>query len=286
MATVTLIVVAAVAVAQAQDGGQNTNDLSIGERVWPPVSNGLVFVDGKFIPPPYTVSRREGDILVNGQHVMAVIRWPPVKIPPPPPPPETEPVMPASITEKTTRFNKDYIDYISVIRAYLIAKHGKQKGIEMMVDVYRKLPCVRDAKLATDEEDCIVIVWTATGKEESFRQMSSPRRTDDNMTKEQAQECIDHYAEMHVNRLGRGSYHMIEGGGPSRTGSSEGAKRTFLPLADALRATESEEDFLAVMKTNQPVGRMSERTFRSFYRHKDERSAWEAHIRSLDPKNE
>lgn len=284
--TITLIVAAVATGALAQNGNQGTvtDEQSIGERVWPPVSNGLIFIDGKYLPPPYTVSRREGDILVNGQQVTAIIRWPPVKIPPPPPPPETEPVMPASITEKTTPHDKDYLAYMTGVRDFLFAKYGQQKGTEMMVDVYLKLPCVRDARRVENEPNTIEFVW-ADG-EKGGVSLVPPRRRDDNLTKEQAQEYIDHFAEMHMNGLDRGDYYMIEGGGYSRTGTTVGAKQTFLPLADAMRATENEADFLAVMKTNQPVGGMSERTFRSFYRHKDEMPAWEARIRSLGPKNE
>ena len=82
---------------------------------------------------------------------------------------------------------------------------------------------------------------------------------------------------------GRG--HPSPPGSFSQTGTPLGARQTFLPLADAMRATENEADFLAVMKTNQPVGGMSEKTFRSFYKHKDEMPEWESRIRSLEHKH-
>ena len=282
MATITLVVVAAATEVRAQDGEQSANDLSIGERAWPPVSNGIIFVDGKYLQPPYTVLRREGDIFVNGQGIDGVMQWPPIKPPPPPPPPETEPVMPASITETTTRFDKDYLAYISDVHAYIMARHGQEKGIEMMVEVYRRLPCVKSAQREKEDSHSIEVIWM-DGKKSSITQVR-PWRKDDNFTKEQAERIIDKRTGNFANGLGNGRYYMMEGGRRSRSGTPEGARQTFLPLADAMRATESEEDFLAVMKTNQPPGGISEKTLRSFYKHKDEMPAWKARIHALEYK--
>ncbi len=58
----------------------------LGRKEWPPVTNGLVFVDGKYIHPPYTVSSVEGDIFINGTPVITALKWPP-QVPPTVPPP-------------------------------------------------------------------------------------------------------------------------------------------------------------------------------------------------------
>ena len=279
-----LIVIAATVEARAQDGGTGmvTDDLSIGERVWPPVSNGIIFIDGKYLPPPYIVSRREGCVFVNEQGFDYLLQWPPIKTPPPPPPPETEPVMPESITEKTTKYDKEFATYISNTRSYLMAKHGQEKGIEMMVDVYRKLPCVKAAQREKEDSHSIKVIWM-DGEKSSITQVR-PRRKDDNYTKEQAERIIDKLTGNVVHGLGSGDYYMMQSGVRIGTGTMVGAKKVFLPIADAMHATENEEDFLAVMKTNQPPGGISEKTLRSFYKHKDEMPAWEARIRALEYK--
>ena len=277
-----LIAATASTGARAQDGGQGTDDLSIGERAWPPVSNGIIFIDGKYLPPPYTISRREGCVFVNGQGFDYLLQWPPVKTPLPPPPPENEPIMPASITEKTTRFDKDFTTYIADTKAYLMAKHGQEKGIEMMVDVYRKLPCIKTAQRPEDSANTIKVVWM-DGSKGSITQVP-PRRKDDNYTKDEAERIIDKLTGNVVHGLDSGDYYMMQNGVEIGTGTTVGARRVFLPLADAMLATESEEDFLAVMKTNQPPGGISEKTLRSFYKHKDEMPAWEARIHALEYK--
>lgn len=268
--------------AEGQCSG-GTNDLSVGERTWAPISNGVLFVDGRYIPPPYVVSRKEGDVFVNGHNIAWVFQWPPKKRMPPPPPPLEEPVLPASITEKTTEFDKDFIGYVHYMRQYLMSKHGQQKGIEMMVDVYKRMPCIRDAKLDPDNPNCIILTW-ASGKRGYNSQLPPPCRKVIDLTKEQAESFIDKTAEIFVRGLSNGDYYMLEGGGPSRSGLWGGAQQIFLPLAAAMHRAKDESGFLAIMKTNQPPGGMSEKTLRSFYKYRDELPKWEPRLRGCDGK--
>jgi hypothetical protein len=269
--------------AQAEQGEGGTNNLSIGERVWPPISTGVLFVDGKYIPPPYVVSRRESDVFISGHKIAWVLQWPPKKRNPPPPPPTEKPTMPASITENTTRYDKNYLAYTSRTRQYLIAKYGEEKGIELMVGVYRVLPCIQSAQLEKDDPHVIEVIWT-DGSRDGFLQIP-PKRKEPDLTKEQAEKYIDSMAEIFVRGLSRNSYYMLEGGGPSRSGSWIGAKQTFLPIADAINATKDEEEYLSVMKTNQPPGGMSEKILRSFYKYKDELPNWEPRLRAKESRN-
>lgn len=259
-----------------------TNDLSIGERKWAPISSGVLFVDGRYIPPPYVVSRKEGDVFVNGHDIAWALQWPPKKRMPPPPPPETEPVMPTSITKQTTRYDKDYLTYISNVRQFLFAKFGSEKGIDLMVDVYRRLPCIKTAVRDVTSPNTIEVVW-ADGSRGGIIQVP-PKRKEIDLTKEQAESFIDKTAEIFVKGLSNGDYYMLEGGGPSRSGLWGGAQQIFLPLAAAMRGAKDEADFLAIMKTNQPPGGMSEKTLRSFYKYKDEVPEWERRLRGCDGK--
>jgi hypothetical protein len=269
--------------AQAEQGDGGTNNLSIGERAWPPISTGVLFVDGKYIPPPYVVSRREGAVFISGHPADWVLQWPPRKKNPPPPPPTEKPVLPASITEKTTQYDKDYIAYISRSKQYLIAKYGTEKGIELMVDVYRRLPIVASAKIDADDGHAIIVEWK-NGETVNIDMIPHAHKQAD-PTKEQAEKYIDSIAEIFVRGLSRNDYYMLEGGGPSRSGSWIGAKQTFLPIADAIHATKDEAEYLSVMKTNQPPGGMSEKTLRSFYKYKDELPNWEPRLRAKESRN-
>ena len=267
------------AVRMAWSGPSNELDaasLSIGYKEWPSVTNGLVFIDGQFITPPYVVSRREGEILLNGLHLDWVMQWPPKKKTPPPSAPTMEPVMPSSITKQTTRYDKDYLTYISNIRQYLITKFGTKKGVEMMVDVYRKLPCIKTAEREENDPDSINVVW-ADGSKGGIRQIPFPRG-ELNLTKKQATEYIDHMAEIYVHALENNNYFMT-GSTVGRRGTHESFTRTLVPLAETLKIAKDEADFLSIMKTNQPVGGMSEAAFRAFYKHKDDLPKWEPRIR-------
>ena len=269
--------------AQTGDLGANgTNDLSIGERVWPSISNGIMFVDGKYISPPYVVSRHESDIFVNGNNIAWALQWPPKKKSAPLPPPEHEPVMPSSITEKTTNFDNDFLQYFSDKRRFVFSKFGPNKGIDVMVDVFKELPCVSSAKKDPNSGNTIIVEWK-NGEVMNINMIPHERKGV-NLTREQAEAFIDKTAEIFVRGLSNGDYYMLEGGGPSRSGLWGGAKQIFLPLADAMRVARDEADFLSIMKTNQPPGGMSEKTFRSFYQHKGELPKWEPRLRDATGK--
>jgi hypothetical protein len=257
-------------------------DMSIGERTWPPVSNGVAFIDGKYIPPPYVISRREGEIYLNGFFWDWTIKWPPQKKTPLPPPPETMPNIPATITAKTTRYDKDYLSYVNQAYQYLIAKHGTKKGVEMMVDIYKKLPCIKEAHLNENSQDTIDVVWM-DGSKGGIRQAPMPR-ADLNLTREQAEKYIDSIAEIYVRGLGENRYYYVMGKGDRRQGLFGGFQGTFGLYARALRASKDEADFLAIMKTNQPPGGISETWLKLFYSHKDDLPKWESRLLESDKK--
>jgi len=280
---ITWVVAAAATVRAGVPDSGGTNDLSIGERVWPPISNGVLFVDGRYIPPPYVVSRKEGDVFVNEHGIAWVFQWPPKKTSAPPPPPEHEPLMPTCITETTTKFDPEYINFVSSCRHYFFSKFGEDKGIDEMVGVYNKLPCILDAKRASNDNKTTIIVKWKTGETSRIR-LVPPHRKDIDLTKEQAENHIDKTAELFVRGLMRNKYYIVEGRSPSRSGNPEGAKQTFLPLAEAMRTAKDEAEYLAIMVTNQPPGGMSEKMLRSFYKYKDEVPKWEPRVREAAEK--
>jgi hypothetical protein len=264
--------------AEGQCSG-GTNDLSIGERTWAPISNGVLFVDGRYIPPPYVVSRKEGLVFVNNHQIVWTFQWPP-KEPPFSSPPKEMPVMPSSITEKTTKYDKNYLSYVYDVQQYLTSRYGETQGIIMMAEVYQGMPCVRSAKFGNSDSNTLEVSWM-NGAHSNIRLTPMPVGKL-NITKEQAESFIDKTAEIFVRGLSNGDYYMLEGGGPSRSGLWGGAQQIFLPLAAAMRGAKDEADFLAIMKTNQPPGGMSEKTLRSFYKYKDEVPEWERRLRGCD----
>ncbi len=88
---------------------------------------------------------------------------------------------------------------------------------------------------------------------------------------------MDYNCDIYVRGLG--SNHCFMFGNMTRRTSTAGFRKTLLPLADAMRTAKDETDFLAIMKTNQPPGGMSEAAFRAFYRHRDDLPKWEPRVR-------
>jgi|GEM_PF-3972491 len=248
-------------------------DVSLGERSWLPVTNGLVFIDGEYIAPPYIISRVESSVYLNGRYLESPVPWPPKKAYNMPVP-ENDPVMPSSITENTTKYDKEYIQYISEKRAYLFSKYGQEKGIDMMVKVYRGLPIVLDAEREPDSPWTIHVKWKS-GEESHIGQV--PHKRND-LTKEQADEMLTRFCEIYAHGLENNNYFML-GSTMGRRGTPESFARTLVPLANAMRTAKDEAEFLAIMKTNQPPGGMSEAAFRAFYRHRDDLPKWEPRVR-------
>ena len=62
--------------SEAQPSGERVADSGLGRREWPAVSNGLVFVEGEFLPPPYVVSRIGSGIYINGRHIESPLPCP------------------------------------------------------------------------------------------------------------------------------------------------------------------------------------------------------------------
>jgi len=256
-------------------------DLSLGTRTWPAVSNGLVFVEGEFLPPPYVVSRIGNGIYINGRHIESPLPWhtqnmqearPDVFL--------TDPVVPETITEKTTQYDKDFIRYIHEKRRYLFHEYGQEEGMNLMVDAYKSLPCIVSATRDAESPNTISVKWRS-GRVSHIGQVPLMRKPVD-ITPDQAVKLLDGVCEIYAEGLKATNYFMF--GSAKRRGTQESFARTLEPLANALRSAKDEADFLSVMKTNQPPGGMSEKTLRSFYKYKDEVPEWERRLRGCDDK--
>jgi hypothetical protein len=271
-----LAIICTVALSRAQ--GQNTctevQDMKLEQRTWPALSNGLVFVGGEFIPPPYVVSRVKNAIYINGKHVGTPGGWPNVQIQESVNSDAAKPIdpkIPSGITEKTTKYDDVYIRYIYEKRLYLFAVHGQQKGIDMMVDVYKSLPCIKDAKRAIDSNS-IIVTWLS-GELDRVTQVR-PQRSQDNVTPEKAAKVFDDICEIYYGGLELNDYFLF--GTVHRRGTQDGYGQFLVPIAEALKTAKDEEAFISVMTNKFPmVTGFSEKAFRSFYKHKDKLPQWE-----------
>lgn len=259
---------------QGQNIGTEVADKKLEQRTWPAVSNGLVFVEGEFLSPPYIVSRVRNAIYINGRHIDSPGLWPceskkenlqgssPLR----------NPNIPMEISEKTTMYDDIFIRYIYEKRQYLFATYGQEKGIDMMVGVYSNLPCVKNASRDTERNSTINVTWKS-GKVTHINQIRHSR-SQDNGTPEQAAKMFDDICEIYSRGLDLNDYFIF--GSTQRTGTQDGYGQFLVPIAEALKTSKDEEAFVAVMTNKFPmVTGFSEKAFRSFYKYKDKLPQWE-----------
>ena len=261
--------------SRSQDTSSEEGNREVEQRTWSAVSNGLVFVGGEFIPPPYIVSRVKNAIYINGKHVGTPGGWPNVKIQ------ETvnsdaakpvDPIIPSGITEKTTIYDKEFIKYNTEKKRYLFATYGQEKGVDMMVDVYASLPCVKTAERDKDSAWTINVIWKS-GEIYHICQVP-PQRSQDNVTPEKAAKVFDDICDIYNSGLEFNDYFMF--GTVTRRGTQDGYGQFLVPIAEALKTAKDEEAFLTVMTNKFPMSTgFSEKAFRSFYKHKDKLPQWE-----------
>lgn len=267
--------------SEAQPSGERVPDGGFGRREWPAVSNGLVFVEGEFLPSPYVVSRIGNGIYINGRHIESPLPWRPQNPKPAPTAPSTvDPAIPEGITKLTTQFDPEFINYINAKKAFLLSKYDKHEVLEMLIKTYKELPCIADAYHETNTGSTIVLTWT-NGRREGINEFPPMRKPID-ITPEQAVKLLDGVCDIYAKGLKATNYFMF--GSARRRGTQESFARTLEPLARALRSAKDEIDFLSIMKTNQPPGGMSEKTLRSFYKYRDELPKWEPRLRGCDGK--
>lgn len=259
--------------SRSQDTSSEQGNREVEQRTWPAVSNGVVFVSGEFIPPPYVVSRVKNAIYINGKHVGTPGGWPikknqAVVISTAKP---VNPEIPTGITEKTIKYDDVFIRYIYEKRRYLFAMYGQEKGIEMMAGVYKSLPCIKDAKRDNDSNS-IIVTWKS-GRVDHVTQVP-PQCAPDDVTPEQAAKAFDGICEIYYGGLELNDYFMF--GTVHRRGTQDGYGQFLMPIAEALKTAKGEEAFVAVMTNKFPmVTGFSEKAFRSFYKHKDQLPQWE-----------
>lgn len=276
MRAVIMIITGVCAIGCAAMQPQETTDAKekrIEQRTCPTVSNGLVFIEGEFLPPPYVVSRVKNAIYINGRHIESPAPWPSEKQimdKPSAPPPKDLPV-PSEITEQTSKYDSAFIKYIYEKRRFLFEVYGKEKGMGMMVEAYKSLPCIKDAEREVNSNS-IIVTWKS-GKVDHVCQVP-PQRSQDNGTPEQAAKMFDDICEIYYRGLEFNDYFMF--GSAYTTGTQDGYGRFLVPIAKALRTEKDEEAFVAVMTNKFPMSTgFSEKAFKSFYKHKDKLQQWE-----------
>ena len=251
---------------------------SLGVSVVPVITNGMVFIDGEYIPPPYRIRRDGGAVMLNDVVFIGSI-IPPALTPISQPdiPPETDTRLSSEITETTAFEDRAVQKYLKNKRLYLLEKFGEESGIDRMVEVCQKLPMVAVARRA-DKDGINVWVKGEQGMPTYVRQRNFPDwGAMKRLTPAESIWNLEASSHANANMLNSGAVLMF--GVPWRV---DGIATPILPsLASALRAAHNEAEFIAIMQTNMPPGGIPEQGLKNFWKHREQAPVWEARAKQL-----
>jgi len=122
----------------------------LGARHGAPITNGYVFIDGRYHEPPYVVSRKGRGIFLNDILVRVPVAWPIPDYAVP-----QEPALPANITENSTFEDLRNPDdrrngYLARVMRYYHMNYSRKEATEKVVQAIGQIPFVTAIVLADD----------------------------------------------------------------------------------------------------------------------------------------
>jgi len=133
-----------------------------------PIDAGFVFFDGRYIEAPYVVARKGLCVFIN--ETLVFRHAGPVAVLPG----DVDPQLPPDLTKDTSIYDKSFTDYIRRKVAYVQKHFTREEEIKIMEQVYRGLPCVKEAHL-DPEVPTILHITTFRGESDPIG-LDPPRR--------------------------------------------------------------------------------------------------------------
>jgi hypothetical protein len=173
-----------------------------------PVERGFVFYDGRYLPTPYTVTRRGTAVAINGIVVTRPRKWPLPDLAV-----DQDPGVPEWVTEDTPW--NDLVDPenrhngVLARKARYLAQHHPDEYVERMIEFIRSLPNVQSLE---EKRAPAYVVRTKDGKTETIGIMTP---TPDSYsvrspTKEEVTEDVNKVREYYEKWLQRGDMLMFD----------------------------------------------------------------------------
>jgi hypothetical protein len=280
-ATFSILAIVAMAFAfQPLSNGATGDDQSAGRDLGTtegkPVTNGFVFIDGKYIEPPYTVTRQGTGILINGHLVEQPCPWPiPEKTKPAIP--TEDPTMPEAITRNSTQHDKDLIAYLGKKKAYYRNEYGEKEMVKKMIKVYQDMPCVVKASPGQDEDHLSVTWIDGTTME---HRLILPKRKPTEWTRETVLARTDNGRANYEDRLSKGDYFFLGSVHGRMTGTAEGAGMVLGALLPILKTSKDAKEVQEGMVKAGFVF-FDDRAAQAFFSHRRDLSNLESRLNKL-----
>jgi hypothetical protein len=238
-----ILMIAAITVVSQQPSYAGPDNVqssveALGTTEGKPITNGFVFIDGKYIAPPYVVSREGNGIFINDHLVEQPCPWP---IPQKKKPtfPTEDPKMPNSITDKSSMYDAVLTEYMDKKRAYHASRlHGKEFA-EIMIKAYAELPCVQEAKQGRDFKH-VDVIWK-NGRVDHIRIVPFTRKPME-WTRETVLERTERDRSNYEDRLNKGDYYFLGSAHGRMTGTVEGARKLLGALLPILKTSKDAKE--------------------------------------------
>jgi len=244
MLTIAVLLVGLAKVAFAQiteDSATNAifaAEQELGVTNGKPVTNGFVFVDGKYLPPPYVVTRRGHTVQINGVVVERPCPWP---IPETPTVTTEDPQVPPSLTANSSKYETDFVKYLRAKQSYYY-EHLQLTGTnfcEAMAKAYAGLPNVERASPDIDPF-YVNVVWRNGGKGR-IRVVPFSRRSHE-WTRASLLETLETRRINYETRLEQGDYFCVGAKMSRTTGTTDGALMTLPTLVEILKTSKDAKE--------------------------------------------
>ena len=200
---------------------------ALGSTPGMPQTGGFVFIDGKYLPPPYTVSRRGNGIFINRIQVVQPVPW----------------AGPAQEEEAPKKLDDD--GEFKVVEEEKIKAKAAEDDDLLFGDAGNA-----DEKEGAHAVDALFDDTPAAKKKEPERKPPPP--TGASLSKQQLDEMragLDTVRKRYETTLGQGDFYFFAQHHRPVNGTYGSAKTLFSVLPAALRASQSPQDLMA--KLNQ-----------------------------------
>jgi hypothetical protein len=221
--------------ALSGDSGRKLHIDDFGVAEGKPITNGFVFIDGRYIDAPYRVDRKGLGIFINDVLIEPPIPWsgePKLSG-------ETDPAMPEGITKDTSINDPNLSRYLGEKIAYLNRHYSQVEAVRMMKQVYNDLPCVKEIQ-DVEHEPLEITVTTYRGETSARIHLTPfPRKVD--MSKKGVLGRLDQRREHFESRLQKGDYFFFSArSGGLITGGARAAAEVLPRIVLTLRSAKDE----------------------------------------------
>ena len=274
---VMLSVALASGVSKGEPGAEPSSALAeLGSVAGLATSNGIVFIDGEYVQPPYLVKREGNLILINGRKIEQPAPWP---IPARPKPSfvTEEAPMPSSVSISTTPYDRALLVFLDLRTAFYFQTFQQDEALKRIAATYRALPCVKAADFLRDRE-VLDVTW-ANDEVHHIRVIMPPNRAPI-WTREMVLERTEMVRATYETRLAAGDYFLLGDVGGRMTGTAEGARTVLPTLLEALKMSKDAKEMSDKMRAAGWMlfdGTVSE----AFFKHRNDLKDLEARVAKL-----